>query len=100
MGSWTPGEDGETSRLKNVVPKVEAVRSMRCVLVPMRRGLTTQSWYAEFIDGSVVGSLDNVICKAQDSCVALIWLGELGWLVYYLRYAECFSGEWEVGLNS
>ncbi|RDI80523.1 hypothetical protein Vi05172_g9483 [Venturia inaequalis] len=69
MGSWTPGEDGGTSRLKNVVPKIEAVRSVRCVFVPMRTGLTTQPWYAEFIDGSVVGSLDNVICKAQESCV-------------------------------
>lgn len=62
------GEDGGTSRLKDIMPKVEAVRSARCDGVPFRRGLTTLSWYGKFMDGSVVGSLDNVVCRTQDSC--------------------------------
>lgn len=45
------------------MPKVEAVRSVRCVSVPMRKGLTVQPWYQEWIGGDVVGSLDNVVCS-------------------------------------
>lgn len=67
MGSWKVGEHGVSSRLKDVVPKVEAVRSMKCVVVPARPGLEMWEGYRVFMDGSVVGNWELVPCK-KNSC--------------------------------